>query len=86
MLIFFLIVLQPGRLRRTATKNVFRKDIRHKQEGFFFREDWKKESVGLIATGKVLFIPQKQDWEEPGELAVPSSPCCLCTGPAQAAR
>ena len=78
MLIFFLIVLQPGKLRRrTTTNNVFRKDIRHKREGFFFKEGWKKESVGLIPTGNVLLLPQEQDWEEPGELAVPSSPCCL---------
>lgn len=87
MLIFFLIVLQPGKLRRrTTTNNVFRKDIRRKWDGFFFfKEDWKKESVGPIPTGYALLIPQEQGRARRAGGALISLPS-LCTGPAQAAQ
>jgi len=38
----------------------------------------EKRNLWLIPTGNVLLIPQEQDWEEPGELVVPSFPCRLC--------
>lgn len=51
--------------------------ILDKQKAFFLRKVGEKESVGLVPTRNVLLIPQEQDQEEPGELALLSSPCQL---------
>lgn len=43
--ICFLILLQPGKARRgTTTRDMVRKDVRNKQEGFL-KEGWKKKKA-----------------------------------------